>query len=93
MGRHQQFCQGHRTNDGGDTHKIQTVPTWDEVNAATIINGSDKSENPNIDALLNEIINDGDSETIPEKAQPPHAVNGVFSSTTSHESGEHEDII
>ena len=63
--RHQQSCQGQRTNDG-DT---QDVVVW-----------AAKRKNPKMEAIVNEIINDGGAETgssttqLPDKVQPLHAV-------------------
>ena len=60
---------------------------------STIINDSGKSKNPKIEALMNEMINGGGTETDSSTTQLPEQVlpHRVFPSTS--ESGEeHEDI-
>ena len=69
-------------------HKVEAVPAWGVLNAAkqkssTIINGSGKSKNPKIDALVNEIIKDGGAETSSSTTQHSEKVlpRAVFPST------------
>ena len=68
---------------------MQYVAVWAaKRKSSTIINGSGKSKNPKVEALVNEIINDGGAETgsstiqLPDMLPPPHAVS-------THESGEY----
>ena len=69
--RRRQSCQGQRTNDG-DTHDVTVWAA--KRKSSTTINGSGKSKNPKIEALVNGIINGGGAET--------------RSSASTHESGE-----
>ena len=88
-------------------HKVQAVPVWGELNAAKrkssiIINGSGKAKNPKITALVNEIINDGGSETSPSTTQfpekvlsspSPHAMNELFPQAVNTKPRTNGDII
>ena len=81
--KHQQSCKGQLTK--GD---MQDVAVWTaKRKSSTIINGSGKSKYPKIEALVNEIINDGGAEPgssttlLPDEVPPQHIIS-------THESGE-----